>query len=240
MAQNDEYEKWDIYTDSQAAIQAVNKPGRQSGQSIIKEFLDHIDAITDENPHLPITIMWISGHSEIEGNERADLEVKKAAIKPTISRPFHHRPLKSARHKMYQSRHKPPVGWTLERKYKNSPYSAMYAQTARRKDRKKVLQFHLKQKHSRDINTIAHRTLRIKSLSIPIQSCAHAILQLWICKRNSGTLSTGVPPLLQAKKGAKEKDRTRENDGWQATRTIKVYQTYNGVYSNNQGDTNIG
>jgi hypothetical protein len=59
MAQGDEYEKWDIYADSQAAIQAVNKPGRQSGQSIIKEFLDHIDATTDEIPHLPITIMWI-------------------------------------------------------------------------------------------------------------------------------------------------------------------------------------
>lgn len=41
--------------------------------------------------------MRIPGHSEIEGNERADLEVKKIAINPTISRPFHHRPLKSAR-----------------------------------------------------------------------------------------------------------------------------------------------
>lgn len=96
MARNDEYEKWDIYTDSQAAIQAVNKSGRQSGQSIIKEFLDHIDVITDESPHLPITIMWISGHSEIEGNEQADLEAKKTAIKPTISPSFQHRPLKSA------------------------------------------------------------------------------------------------------------------------------------------------
>jgi hypothetical protein len=46
-------------TDSQAAIQAVNKPDRQSGQLIIKEFLDHIDATIDGNPHLPITIMWI-------------------------------------------------------------------------------------------------------------------------------------------------------------------------------------
>ena len=67
---------------------------------------------------------------------------------------------------MYQSQRKPPVGWTLERKYKNSPHSATYAQTARRKDRKKVLQFHLKQKHSRDINTIVHRTLRIASYAL--------------------------------------------------------------------------
>ena len=34
--------------------------------------------------------------SEIERNEQADLEVKNTAIKPTISRLFYHRSLKSA------------------------------------------------------------------------------------------------------------------------------------------------
>jgi ribonuclease HI len=96
IAQDDTY-KWDFYTDSQAAIQAVIKPGRQSGQSIIKEFLDHIDTTMDEKPHLSITITWIPGHAEIEGNVRADLEAKKAARNPTSSQLFHHRPLKSAR-----------------------------------------------------------------------------------------------------------------------------------------------
>ena len=60
-------------------------------------FLDHIDAIMDVKPHFLITITWIPGHSEIEGNERADLEAKKAARDPTTSQPFRHRPLKSAR-----------------------------------------------------------------------------------------------------------------------------------------------
>jgi hypothetical protein len=60
IAQDDICKKWDIYTDSQAAIQAVIKPGRQSGQSIIKEFFDSIDAIMDEKPHFLITITWIS------------------------------------------------------------------------------------------------------------------------------------------------------------------------------------
>jgi ribonuclease HI len=61
----------------------------------MKEFLDQSDATINEKPHPPITVMWIPGHSEIEGNERADLEAKKAAINPTISRPFHHQSLKS-------------------------------------------------------------------------------------------------------------------------------------------------
>lgn len=41
--------------------------------------------------------MWIPGHHEIEGNERADVEAKKAAMDPTLSQQFRHKPLKSAR-----------------------------------------------------------------------------------------------------------------------------------------------
>jgi ribonuclease HI len=44
----------------------------------------------DEKSHLSITIIWIPGHAEIEGNERADLEAKKAARNLTLSQPFHH------------------------------------------------------------------------------------------------------------------------------------------------------
>jgi hypothetical protein len=51
----------------------------------------------DEKPNFPITIIWILGHSEIAGNDRADLEAKKAAHNPTVGQFFHHRPLKSAR-----------------------------------------------------------------------------------------------------------------------------------------------
>ena len=36
------------------------------------------------------------GHSEIEGNEMADAEAKKAAIDPAAGRPFYHKPLRSA------------------------------------------------------------------------------------------------------------------------------------------------
>ena len=41
--------------------------------------------------------MWIPGHAEIEGNELADAEAKKAAINPTLSQTHNYKPLKSAR-----------------------------------------------------------------------------------------------------------------------------------------------
>jgi RNase H len=86
-----------IYTDSQTAIKAIERPGRQSGQSIIKDLLDCIDEIMDEHRHLQVDIIWIPGHSEIQGNERADVEAKKAAADPTLHQLRRHRPLKSAR-----------------------------------------------------------------------------------------------------------------------------------------------
>src|SRR5208282_6063327 len=48
--------------------------------------------ITHEHPQLRIIITWIPEHSEIEGNEHADAEAKKAAMEPTSSQPFQHRP----------------------------------------------------------------------------------------------------------------------------------------------------
>src|SRR5277367_7043113 len=84
-------------SDSQAAIKAINNPHRQSGQAIIKDFLDCVDDIKDKHPHLRIKIIWIPGHAKIDGNERADEEAKKAATHPSTSRPYNHRPLKSAR-----------------------------------------------------------------------------------------------------------------------------------------------
>ena len=41
--------------------------------------------------------MWIPGHFEIQGNERADTEAKKAAADSTLTQLRKHRPLKSAR-----------------------------------------------------------------------------------------------------------------------------------------------
>jgi len=41
--------------------------------------------------------MWIPGHSDIEGNEKADREAKKAALDPTLRWSYKYKPLKSGR-----------------------------------------------------------------------------------------------------------------------------------------------
>ena len=38
------------------------------------------DDINDIHPHLRITVIWIPGHAEIDGNELADPEAKKSVI----------------------------------------------------------------------------------------------------------------------------------------------------------------
>jgi len=94
--ENKDSQTWNIYTDRQAAIQAVNRPFRQSDQSVIKEFIDTIDTVTTEKSELQITLVWVPGHSEIEGNEIADAEAKKAATDPDVAILFNHKPLRSA------------------------------------------------------------------------------------------------------------------------------------------------
>ena len=65
-------------------------------QTIIKDVLDSIDEAVNDI-QLQIEIMWISGHREIEGNERADMEAKKTATDFTLSQSQKYKWLKSAR-----------------------------------------------------------------------------------------------------------------------------------------------
>ena len=51
----------------------------------------------NEHKYLQIEIVRISGYAEIEGNELADAEAKKAAKDPTLSQAHNYKPLKSAR-----------------------------------------------------------------------------------------------------------------------------------------------
>ena len=87
-----------IYTDSQAAAKAIARPRRQSGQAIIRDTWSKLDDTTKgrKNPTIKIKLIWIPGHSEIQGNDRADEEAKKAAIE-TSQTIFPYKLLKSAR-----------------------------------------------------------------------------------------------------------------------------------------------
>ena len=49
-----------------------------------------------ENLEHKIALTWILRHFEIERNEKANAEAKKAALDPTKKRPSHHKPLRSA------------------------------------------------------------------------------------------------------------------------------------------------
>jgi len=93
----DNFPQCQIFTDSQTATSSIQKPQRQSGQSIIASILDRIDQIIEHHPQRKLKITWIPGHMDIEGNEKADEEAKHAATDPTTSPTFKHLPLKSSR-----------------------------------------------------------------------------------------------------------------------------------------------
>ena len=71
------YKQCVIYVDSQAAVKAIVKPGRQSGQSILCSLLSSIDNLISSRG-IDLHIEWIPGHRDIEGNEMADKAAKAA------------------------------------------------------------------------------------------------------------------------------------------------------------------
>jgi ribonuclease HI len=65
-----------IFTDNQAALRALQNPGRQSGQYILETILV---ALEKARQHKLITrFRWIPSHRGIKGNEQADTAAKEA------------------------------------------------------------------------------------------------------------------------------------------------------------------
>jgi ribonuclease HI len=64
-----------IFSDSQAAIQAVQNPQRPSGQYVLTRVYEHVRAIRSQNQrqdqhnNVNITIRWIPAHVDVAGND---------------------------------------------------------------------------------------------------------------------------------------------------------------------------
>ena len=73
-----------IFSDCQAAIQAVQNPKRSSGQFVLASIYNHVRTIrslqqTPTFDQIPIEIRWIPAHVGVPGNKTADVEAKLAA-----------------------------------------------------------------------------------------------------------------------------------------------------------------
>ena len=104
-----EYVNVHIFSDSQAAIQAIESPKRQSGQYIIKGTLDKIDSIHKIKSSGNVYIEWISGHKNVQGNELAD-QAAKIATTPKNTRSITR--MKSAQNRSIRATMK--INWETE------------------------------------------------------------------------------------------------------------------------------
>ena len=82
---------------AKAAIITTVKPGRQSRQSIISATIDSLEHLKAEHTNIEVTITWIPGHRDIEGNDKADAAAKYAVENPTTVTNTNPTPLKSSR-----------------------------------------------------------------------------------------------------------------------------------------------
>lgn len=64
-----------IFTDNQAALQALEDPNRCSAPQIMQKIMRHIDDLKTRST--PVHLYLIPAHTNIKGNEEADIIVKK-------------------------------------------------------------------------------------------------------------------------------------------------------------------
>jgi ribonuclease HI len=72
-----------IFLDNQGVIQAVGNTHARSGQHILGHIHGKANKLAEPTRRrckTDLTITWVSGHDGVEGNEKADVEAKKAAL----------------------------------------------------------------------------------------------------------------------------------------------------------------
>jgi ribonuclease HI len=67
-----------LFSDSQAAIQAVMNPQRPSGQYVLRLLYSHVRTLRSQSTF--VTLRWIPAHVGVPGNEAADGNAKCAAL----------------------------------------------------------------------------------------------------------------------------------------------------------------
>jgi ribonuclease HI len=70
-----------VYSDSQSLLKAINLPPDGSAGYLIQQVVAQMKALRERRPLFAkgIIFRWISAHSNVPGNEAADIEAKKAA-----------------------------------------------------------------------------------------------------------------------------------------------------------------
>jgi ribonuclease HI len=68
-----------IYVDSQALLKAIKKGAVGPGQYLIEAVIRQAEKVNQVEDRSKLRVRWISTHSEVMGNERADAEAKRAA-----------------------------------------------------------------------------------------------------------------------------------------------------------------
>ncbi|KAF8886641.1 hypothetical protein CPB85DRAFT_1232398, partial [Mucidula mucida] len=69
----------DFLIDNQSSITGIHDRRPQLGRHIVELFHKLLPWVKKKHPNLKITLIWVPGHIDVPGNEKADEHAKRAA-----------------------------------------------------------------------------------------------------------------------------------------------------------------